>query len=164
MKEEMDTDIRMTQQEFGTLDDAALIWRCVEPSIREVRAKDPHTKSRAMQSLNGSQRALFLFQVLYGHAGNGAAAFFTQIAYLAETLDFFSALKSAMKFFNDEEMLRIVERLECVYRAAKQSQPVSPQELKDLDQLYLARIPDTLHRIAAYIRTHPAEFLSLEEN
>jgi hypothetical protein len=93
----MDTDIRMTQLEFESLDDAALIWRCVEPSIREVRGKDPNTKSRAMQQLNSSQRALFLFQVLYGHAGNGAAAFFTQIAYLAETLDFFSALKSAMK-------------------------------------------------------------------
>ncbi len=158
----MDTDILMTQQEFESLDDAALIWRCVEPSIREVRGKDPNTKSQAMQRLNGSQRALFLFQVLYGHAGNGAAAFFAQIAYLAETLDFFSALKSAMKFFNDEEMLRIVEQFERAYSALRQSQPVSPQELAELDQMYSERIPDTLHRTAAYIRTHPAEFLSLE--
>lgn len=160
----MDTDIRMTRQEFESLDDAALIWCCVEPSILEVRGKEPGTKSKAMQQLSSSQRALFLFQVLYGHAGNGAAAFFTQTAYLAETLDCFSALKSAMTFFHDEEMLRIVEQFERAYIALKQSEPVSSQELEDLDQMYSERIPHTLHRIAAYIRTQPAEFLSLEEN
>lgn len=154
----------MTKQEFDTLDDAALIWRCVEPTILEVRGKDPKTKSRAMLQLNSSQRALFLFQVLFGHAGNGAAAFFTQIAYLAETLDFFSALKSAMTFFGDEEMLHIVGQFECAYCAVRQSQPVSAQELTELDQMYSARIPVTLHRIAIYIRNHPTEFLSIEEN
>ena len=163
-KEELDTDIRMTQQEFESLDDATLIWRCVEPSIREVRGKDPNTKSQAMKQLSGSQRALFLFQVLYGHAGNGVSAFFAQIAYLAESLDFWTGLQSAMKFFCDEEMLRVIEEFEHMYCMARQSQPVSPQELAELDQMYSARIPATLHRIAMYIRNHPAEFIAFGEN
>ena len=58
-------------QESSKLDDEALIWVCVEPIVQKVRGKDPVIKSQVVMQLNTGQRALFLFQVLHGHANNG---------------------------------------------------------------------------------------------
>ncbi|HWQ71980.1 MAG TPA: hypothetical protein VN370_06620 [Desulfitobacteriaceae bacterium] len=66
------------------------------------------------QEFNG-QRALFLFQVLYGHANNGIPQFFTQVSYFADRLDIWAALKSRMKYFDDTEMLGLIEKMETAY-------------------------------------------------
>ncbi len=66
----------MKRQEFNMLDDEKLIWICVEPIIRKVRGKDPGVKSQVIMQLNNGQRALFLFQVLYGHTNNGIPLIF----------------------------------------------------------------------------------------
>ncbi|OPX87128.1 MAG: hypothetical protein A4E54_01791 [Pelotomaculum sp. PtaB.Bin117] len=65
----------MKRQELDMLDDEKTLWICVGPIIRKVRGKDLGKKSQAIMQLNNGQRALFLFQVLYGHANNGIAHF-----------------------------------------------------------------------------------------
>jgi hypothetical protein len=151
----------MKLQEFQRLGDEELIRACVEPIIRKARGKDPETKAKVVAGLNSGQRALFFFQVLYGHAGNGIPQFFEQISYLADQLDLWAALKSGIRYFDDTEMLELLEQMETAYHeAAKQSETtIAPNEL---DRLYQQRIPFTLRKIGSFIRSHPEEFIQLE--
>ena len=147
----------MEQQEFNILDDERLIWICVEPIIRKVRGKDPEIKSQVFMQLNNGQRALFVFQVLYGHAGNGILQFFAHIAYLADRLDIWAALKSGMNYFNDIEMLCLIEKMEAAYYSVtKQSENMI--SLSELEKSYKEGIPRTLKRVGSFIRNNPAEF------
>lgn len=147
----------MKQQDFNMLDDEKLIWICVEPIVLKVRGKDPGIKSQVIMQLNNGQRALFLFQVLYGHANNGILQFFTQVSYLADRLDIWAALKSGMKYFSDTEMLGLIEKMETAYyEVTKQSE--NTILLDELERLYKERIPLTLKRIGSFIRNNPAEF------
>jgi hypothetical protein len=147
----------MNLQELSALSDEELIARCTLPVIREVRGKDPGTKARALARLNGGQRALFLFQVLYGHADLGIGPFFRQIAYVAEALDVWSALKSSFKYFGDADMLQLVERMEVAAASGADAAAFS-----ELDALYARQIPETIARIGSRIRNNPAEFFELE--
>ena len=80
---------------------------------------------------------------------------------MADTLDIRSALKSGMNYFNDIEMLRLIERMETAYYEAKQSK--NTIVLDELERLYKQRIPLTLKRIAAFIRENSAEFIQFED-
>jgi hypothetical protein len=61
--------------------------------------------------------------VLYGHTNNGIPQFFDQISYLADRLDIWSALKSGVKYFDDIEMLGLIEKMETAYyEVTKQSE------------------------------------------
>ena len=93
----------MNQNELASIDDVAIIWKFAEPLIRDVRGKDPSTKKQGFVQLKEGQRALFMFQVLFGHAGNGTRAFFEYVSHLLGSLDVWSALTSAMKYFDDVE-------------------------------------------------------------
>lgn len=152
----------MKQQEFNLLDDETLIWVCVEPIVQKARGKDPGIKSQIIKQLNPGQQALFLFQVLHGHANHGILPFFNQISYLADRLDIWSALKSGMNYFNDMDMLRLIEKMEIAYyETTKQSE--NTIVLDELGRLYRQRIPLTLKRIGSYIRENSAEFIQLED-
>lgn len=103
----------MIQQELSEISDEKLIWLCVELIIKEVRGKDPETKSSVIADLNDGLRALFLFQTLYGHAAQGISRFFLQISYL--TFDIWAALKSSMSYFDVSEMLILITKMEQLY-------------------------------------------------
>ena len=151
----------MKQQELDMLDDEKLIWICVEPIVLRVRGKEPGVKSNIIKQLNDGQRALFLFQVLYGHANFGILQFFNQVSYLIETLDLWSALKSAVKYFDDAEMLVVICKMEQVYYE-KMKQNKDILSLDDLDILYKERIPVTVALISSYIRNNPEIFLQTQ--
>lgn len=147
----------MKQHELSSLDDEKLVWIFVEPIICKARGKDPSIKAQVYMPLKDGQRALFMFQVLYGHAANGIFQFFSQISYLADRLDIWSALKSAMNYFDDIEMLSLVEKMETAYFALS-SQDKNTPALDELDKFYNEIIPQTLKRIGACIRKNPEEF------
>ncbi len=142
----------MNREEFNTLDDQQLIWACVEPAILKARGKDPETKSRVIKQLNDGQRALFLFQVLYGHMHSGTAQFFGYLSYLTDQLDIWAAIKSSMKYFGDMEMADFIEKMERAYTAKN-------IPLDELDAAYQKLIPETVRRIGACIRRNPHEFI-----
>lgn len=152
----------MKQQEVDMLDDEKLIWICVEPIVRRVRGKDPGIKSRVVMELSNGQRALFLFQVLYGHANHGVSPFFHQISYLMDTLDIWSALKSGIRYFDDAEMLGLIEKMEGTYYAVM-DQNENTILIDELDRLYKKKVPETLKRIGLYIRSNLTEFMQVED-
>jgi hypothetical protein len=152
----------MNRSEFNMLDDENLIWLCVEPIIQQVQGKNLRIKSRIYAQLNDAQRALLLFQVLYGHAKQGMLLFFQQISYLANALDLWPALQSTMKFFNDPVMLDLVGKMENACHAS-QGKPENINGLDELDQLYRDNIATTVKLVSSYIRNNAAEFSQLED-
>lgn len=150
----------MNQNEINQLSDDQLIWACAQPLIWQVRGKDPLTKAGYMKTLSEAQRALFLFHVMFGHAHHGMALFFQQIAYIAESMDFWAALKASMRYFEDDEMLNLIGRMESAYSALKQGNVIP---LEELDEQYNQRIASTLGLIGSYIRNNPAEFMGQED-
>lgn len=147
----------MKQHELFTYNDEKLVWLIVEPIIRKARAKDPSIKAQVYMSLKDGQRALFMFQVLYGHATNGIFQFFSHISYLTDRLDIWSALKSAMNYFSDTEMLSLIEKMENFYTVLL-SQDMNKPELMELDNLYNEILPRSLKIIGIRIRNNPSEF------
>lgn len=152
----------MTKNELTKLNDEQLIWACAQPLIWQVRGKDPLIKAQYMKTLSDAQRALFLFQVMFGHAHHGMKLFFEQIAYIAESMDFWAALKSSMKYFNDEQMLSLVGKMESAYIVLKQGNDCSAV-LDALEKQYSASIPSTLNLIGACIRNNLSEFITVED-
>ena len=152
----------MKQQELDMLDDEKLIWICVEPTVQKVRGKEPGIKSKVIKKLNDGQRALFLFQVLYGHADQGISRFFLQISYLVETTDIWSALKSAMKYFDDTEMLGLIQKMEQAHHEVIR-QNTNTISLDELDKQYKERIPATLKLIGSHIRNNPQVFMQFKD-
>lgn len=148
----------MKPNDLAMLSDSELIWLCVEPTILKARGKSPEVKAQVLSQLSAGQRSLFLFQVLYGHAAHGIAQFFHYIGYLADSLDIWAALKAAVRYFEDTEMLMLIEKMEGAYLAMP-AQPVNTALLDELDGAYRERISASLQRIGAYIRNHPTEFL-----
>lgn len=151
----------MNQNDLFTYDDEKLIWVFVEPIIRKVRGKDPRIKAQVYMTLKDGQRALFMFQVLYGHAANGISQFFLHVSYIAERLDIWSALKSAMNYFGDIEMLGFVEKIQTSYSTLSSYNMNTPLR-NELDELYNEILPRTLKRISACIKNNPAEFSDTE--
>jgi hypothetical protein len=149
----------MGPKELTALSDEELIAFCVEPLIRDARGKDPETKARVLASLSSGQRALFMFQVLHGHADRGVLQFFRQISYLTEALDVWAALKSAMEYFKDTEMLELISKMESAFPEAASGERAG---LDALDRAYAEQISKTVRRIGSRIRMDPAAFLKPE--
>lgn len=152
----------MKRQEFYLFDDKELIWACVEPIIQIVRGKDLEVKSQTYIRLNDGQRALYMFQVLYGHTENGIGQFYQHIAYLMGKLDIWSALKSGMKYFGDHAMLGVIIRMEEAYFIMMKQQE-GLVSIEELDALYKETVPATLELISKYIRSNPSEFILIED-
>lgn len=138
-----------------SLTDTELIWHCIEPIIKQTRAKDIRTKMDVYKNLPESKRALFMFQVLYGHAYNGTKELFAQISYLADAMDIWSAFKSAFNYFGDEKMSCIINNIQDAYYKSKQDTYFS---FGELDILYKQQIDNSVKLIAGYIRNNLSLF------
>lgn len=146
----------MESEEFKSLPDTDLIRHCVEPIINQTRAKDIRTKMNVYKNLPDAKRALFMFQVLYGHANNGMKEFFAQISYLANAMDIWPAFKSAFNYFGDEKMSCIIDNIQDAYYKSKQDTDFSFDEL---DILYKEQIDKSVKLLADYIRNNLSLFM-----
>ena len=136
--------------------DSQLLYQTVEPMILRTRGKHPAEKARALREMNAAQRSAFLMQVLIGHMQHGTTQFYSQIACLTEHFDFWLALQSAVRFFQDQELLLIVKEMQLLFEAKNRAEHMS--QIEELDRRYQSALPQTLSRVASYIRTHPDEF------
>ena len=102
---------------FHALDDVALIWTCIEPIIREIRGKNLSVKTEASAGLTEGQRALLMFQIVYGHAGGGSAMLFGSLSYLLSHQGMWDRLRDGMRYLGASDMLRVLDELEAAYPA-----------------------------------------------
>lgn len=151
----------MKIQELMGLEDDKLIWACVEPVMQKVRGRSGLEKLQVFRNLGDGQRALFMFQVMYGHMQHGTDVFYDHISYLAEQMNIWSALKSGMRYFGLEEMMVLIGRMEDNY-ACKEDGCADKKITEELDDIYRKLIPAAVKVVAERVRSHPDDFLPPE--
>jgi len=107
--------ITMKRQMIDSLDDHALPWACIEPVIQQIRGKNFMMKSQVYIQLTTGQRALLMFQVLYGHTHNGIAEFYDHTSYFLAEPGIWDQFKDGMKYFGENTMLQLIEEMEEMY-------------------------------------------------
>jgi hypothetical protein len=145
----------MSKQTFESLDDASLLWACIEPVILEVRGKDLSVKNEAYSRLNIGQRALFMFQIFYGHAQNGIVRLFEDLSYLFVSPDVWAELKSSMQYFQAGAMAQFIGDLEHLYHTDGFRGSANAPLIKRYDAIFQETLQNTVRLIGAYIRLHP---------
>jgi hypothetical protein len=144
------------------LEDERLIWAYAEPDINKVRGKSGPEKLQVFRELSDGQRALFMFQVLYGHMEHGTNGFYDQISYLADQMDIWAALRSGMRYFEADEMYDLIGKMEKGYTCRAEGRS-DKETMEELDEIYRKLIPALVRSIAERIRSHPDNFLLLED-
>ncbi len=170
--------VTMKRPVFDSLDYAALGLACVEPTILQVRGKNPAVKRQAYLQLNTGQRAVFMFWVLYGHVGNSIDEFYCWVCHLQSQPETWSELKAGLRYFDDEAMLHLLEETESLLGARNRHgdgmrRDVCARDLVDdrelltsadrLNAVFRKLVPTSLKIIGAYIRNNPAEFVCIED-
>ncbi len=170
--------VTMKQQEFNALDPITLAQACIEPTLQQLHAiLPPPARWQIISQLTPGQQALFLFHVLYDHAGDSAADLYICVLQLLREPHKWSAIKASSRYFGDDSMFQLLEQLESTLQARQQQesteQPALPWDLDHDPQLntalaqlnskYHEIAPDSLKLMGTYIRNHPDEFLVIED-
>ncbi len=143
-------------------DDQRLIGACAEPVIKLVRGRSGPEKLQVFRKLSDGQRALFMFQVLHGHMEHGIKGFYDHIAYLADQMDVWAALKSGMRYFGADGMLDFIGKMEEGY-ARKAKGCLDEAIMEGMDEIYRKLIPVLVGDVAERIRSQPDDFIPLED-
>lgn len=170
--------VSVNQQAFDTLDDASIIWTCIEPTIQKIRGKNIAIKTDSYADLSAGQRALLMFQIMYGHTSTGVMEFYNLVPYLPSKSGIWQELKKGMQYFGDRSMLQLLSEMEKDYHAIKEkslaqeiemgtcinldsdSELLSSIRLHDIK--YRETIPQTIKLIGTFIRNNPTEFVQFE--
>ncbi|RUT33504.1 hypothetical protein EJP77_07605 [Paenibacillus zeisoli] len=163
------------------LGDEELGQACFDPLIQ--RYKEEQTLGNDLtilfNQLTRGQQALFVFQTHYVHASESLTEFYWWSAYFLATGMRWTGLKSSLGYFGEDELLDILESTEKVLvetghpRSLEQfdlsrdhlhQHPKLLASIEVLEERYQEVVPGVRKRIAAYIRSHPEEFIQLEED
>ena len=170
--------VTMKRRVFNSMEPAALVTACIEPTLQQIHGKNATVKSQVTAQLTPGQRALFLFRVLYDHAGTSAGDLYCWISYLLGESQTWLAIKAGSRYFGDDEMLQLLEALEKVLGGRRHQEDgerrdVLPWDLDDDPELFAsvsslnARfheiVPNTIKLMGVYIRNHPGEFVLIED-
>jgi len=176
--------VAMKREAFDALAPGALAWEAIEPVMQAIRAKGPAAQSAEFAAgfaaqLTSGQRALLPFWVLYGHSRSGITEFYDAIPDMPGQVAIWSKLKTAMRYFNDDTILQLVEDMETLYynlvaenpqgdadRARGSAEWTSEHkaQLTQFNLLLQEALPAAIPRIGMYIRNHPGEFVLIEES
>lgn len=164
---------------FNSLDDASLIWTCIEPTIKQIRGRSFEIKLDVSNRLNNGQQALLMFQMLYGHTVNGVKEFFGNLSYLLSKKGVWSQLKNGIRYFGDYGLLNLLDEMEEAYNKFIENNGMEDSEgleinatgidsdihktINSLDKRFYEILPATIKLIGSYIRNYPNEFLQIEE-
>ena len=151
--------ITINRGDFKSLDDASLIWTCIEPAMLQARGKNFAVKSEVYSHLTAGQQALFMFQMLYGHSSKGIEEFFSHLSYLLSNKGVWSQLKKGIQYFGDYDMVQILEKMEMAFGSSQQYNNAEMSlSMSDLNKLFIETLPLTVKRVATYIRNNEGDF------
>lgn len=171
--------VTMKRKDFKSLEDISLIWACIEPTIQQVRGRNFAVKSEVYATLNRGQRALLLFQMLYGHTATGVDEFYTHMFYLLSNEGVWSQLRKGMQYFGAYDMEQLIEQMEMVFqsrhsgeldKSAEQQKVLFTEdditaEMSStsslLNKTFRDLLPMTIKLVATYIRDNESEYVEL---
>ena len=156
------------RQIFDSLDDIQLVWTCIEPTIQQIRGKNFVVKSEVYAHLTTGQRALLMFQMLYGHTSRGIEEFYSHQSYLLSNKGVWEQLKKGMQYFGDSGMLQLLEEMDIVYQCVKTEKLESEHNkligtIRQINKTLFDILPTTINLIGNYIRNNPNEFVQFED-
>ncbi|WP_139203355.1 hypothetical protein [Thermoflavimicrobium dichotomicum] len=155
------------------MNDEALGRLCIEdPALEKVLKKTPSERKQVYLGLTSGQRALLMFKALYGHS-HTIGEFYWFINCFMMELKNWSEIKMGIRYFGDDEMLRIYEEIECILKARnKQLFDISINDLNSDSELfksispvytqYQEMVPKTMMRIGAHIRSNLDENVNID--
>lgn len=170
--------VTMKRELFDSLEDAVLAKACIEPILQRAHENRSAAKVEVLAQLTPGQRVLFMFRALYDHAGNSAADLYFWVSHLLSEARTWSAIKGSLRYLGDEAMLQLLEEMEGVLEGRKgrrdgQSGDILPWDLESDPELFasISRFhaifydiaPATFRLMGAYIRSHPHDFVVIEE-
>src|SRR5579863_4604151 len=158
--------VTMKRQEFEAFDDAALARACIEPTIERLHGSGLAMRSERpaiLAQLTDGQRALFLFRVMYDHAGNSAPDLYCWASGALKEGRTWAGIKGGLRFFRSDAMLELLGEIEVVLEARDRQGDALPWDLDDDAELFalMNGLNDRFQEIAAktlkligqYIRT-----------
>jgi hypothetical protein len=160
--------ICLKRENFFDMDDRQLLWTCIEPVIVRVRGKSYAFKNEFSRQLTEGQRALLMFEVLFGHTSAGVVSFYENFSYLLVHPGFWAELKKGIAFFQDEPLLGIVTELERLYNfyyagdstlSESADKDFIMRDAGRLDTRFKETFPGSIERIARHIRENPSDYV-----
>jgi hypothetical protein len=175
-REEDDMLVTVKRKDFEALNDISLIWACIEPTIQKVRGKSFTIKSEVYSQLNDGQKALLMFQILYGHTLHGVEEFYCHLSYLLSNKGMWSQLKKGMLYFRAYDMIRLLDEMNTMYDNLKTGEFSKDEELRNgyfgeiekdslsrLDALLNEILPSTISLVSSHIRSNPEQFVNFTD-
>lgn len=171
--------VRMKRTAFEAMEDRALVWACIEPTISRIRGKDTDVKSGVFADLTEGQQWLMLFQIFYGHTRSPAEFYWFACDYLSN-VGLWGRMKAALEGYGCSSLLQVFGEIEgaLASRVERSLQPGArevtvldldndPELLSAVSRLYeryRAAAGEALSKIAWHIRRHPDDYLVLEDD
>lgn len=173
--------VHMNRVTFRLLNDEELGKACFDPLIQRYKEEQTlgNDLTNLFNQLTRGQQALFVFQTHYLHASESLTEYYWWSAYFLATGARWSGLKASLRFFGEDELLDILESTEKVLvetghplsleqfdlsREHLHQHPKLLASIEVLEERYQEVVPGVVKRIAAYIRSHPDEFIHMEED
>lgn len=121
-----------------------------------------------MDELSEGQRAACLFRVLYPASGS-EKDFRAWLSYLLEQPSYWDGVLGSLRFFGEAAMLSLLEDargvVEQANRGSRSGAAIEEGELHGqigfLYESFRTIVPESVERIAVYIRSHPDQFVRL---
>jgi hypothetical protein len=166
----------MKRDDFGTLDGIPLIWACIEPTIQKVRGKNFAIKSDVYAQLTDGQRALLMFQILYGHTLHGVEEFYIYHSYMLLNKGTRSQMINGMNCFGASGMVRFLDELHATYERfhddmeqrnaqfddVKNDTPLYTS-LNRLNVLLRECLPETINLVSSFIQDNAEQFVKFDD-
>jgi hypothetical protein len=152
--------------EFNTISYPDLLWKCIEPVIRQIQGKDIEVKSGVYRELTEGQRALLMFWIVYGHARHGIRQFYLEVRYLLEKEELLMQLNTGIRYFGLHEMALLFNDIERIYRQVSSKQGINleadtrlSREIDSIDNKFSRLIPNAINTIGRYIKSNPEMYV-----
>lgn len=156
-----------------------LILNYKQRVVAQSGADQSKVKEEFYKQLNKGQRALFVFQAYHNHANKSFEEFYWWSAYFVAQPSNWLAIKAALRFFQDDTMLSILEKLEDELK--KHNHPTTLTDftitredlyhnqeflsaITPLHDLFEEHSPTTIKKIMKYIQRNLQEFVEWEDH
>ncbi|REK71153.1 hypothetical protein [Paenibacillus paeoniae] len=169
----------LAREQFEAMDDKALGAACFAPLIhayKEMESTGGNFVKLVYNRFSKGQQALFAFWTYYSHVRESQADLYWWSAFFMANPLRWEALQASLRYFNDLSTLEIVKTMDAGLTARnhprslmnfdvsmgdlEQDEPLSAIVAVEYNKL-LAALPGTLNLIAAHIRGHQDDFITL---
>ncbi|WP_209864232.1 hypothetical protein [Paenibacillus shirakamiensis] len=173
--------VAMNKQRFQELSDEELTQALFGPMIHRYKEEQllGHDFMDIYQQMTKGQQAFFVFQTYYIHASSSLTEFYWWSVYYVAERGRWKGLLSGLNYFGEDELVQILQQVEQILlefghpvtlddfnisRDQLHQRPKLLKAIETVEEPFQIAVKNTLQRIMSYIRSHPEEFVTWEED